>query len=262
VDGLPIAQVPVEHRSDPSRLVDPPEPEEVPADAVTRRLIQIRAADSFGQRSSASILIHRMYSGRGYRTTPLPEEQLPSRLTLVASDRSETVGTITIGFDMDDGEPLHCEDLFAEEVGRLRAQGHRLCEFTKLAMDHVLDAKPVLASLFHVAYLYAFRALGYDRLLIEVNPRHVRWYVRMLGFKVHGPQRLNLRVHAPAVLLMLDFGHSREQIDLLAGHPELGPSQRTLYPYFFSAHEEAGILARLRRSLPTAPFPCLPEPTA
>lgn len=255
MDGPTIAEVPVGRGMDHTRVIDPPDPEDVPPDAVTRRLIQIRAADSFGQRSSASILLQRLYSGRGYRTTLLPEEQLPSRLTLVASDHSEVVGTITIGFDMGDGEPLHCEDLFADEARVLREQDHRLCEFTKLAMDHVLDAKPVLASLFHVAYLYAFRALGYDRLLIEVNPRHVRWYVRMLGFEVHGPQRLNLRVHAPAVLLMLDFRHSRDQIRLLAGHPERGPFQRTLYPYFFSAHEEAGILGRLRKSLPHAPFP-------
>ena len=255
MDGLPIVEVPVEHRTERARLVDPPDPEEAPPDAVTRRLIQIRAADSFGQRSSASILIQRMYSGRGYRTLPLPEEQAPSRLTLVVCEHGDAVGTLTIGFDMGDGEPLHCEDLFVDEVQVLRGQAHRLCEFTKLAMDHVLDAKPVLASLFHVAYLYAYRAFGYDRLLIEVNPRHVRWYLRMLGFAVLGPQRLNLRVHAPAVLLGLDLRHSRDEIVRLAGHPELGPSHRTLYPYFFSAHEEAGILGRLRKSLPAAPFP-------
>lgn len=255
MDGQPIVQVPVGHRPDRARFIDPPEPEEAPPDAFSRRLIQIRAADSFGQRSSASILINRMYSGRGYTTTPLPEEQLPSRLTLVASDHSETIGTLTIGFDMGNGEALHCEDLFVEEIGALRASGRRLCEFTKLAMDHGLDAKPVLASLFHVAYLYAHRALGYDTLLIEVNPRHVRYYVHMLGFERLGPPRLNRRVNAPAVLLALALSHSRAQIAQFGGHPELAATQRTLYPYFFSAHEEAGIVARLRKSLPGAPFP-------
>lgn len=259
MDAHPIAQVPVHHNPlhNPlhnAQLMDPPDPEEASADTVSRRLIQIRAADSYGQRSSASILINRMYSGRGYRTTPLPEEQLPSRLTLVASDRSETVGTITIGFDTEDAG-LHCEDLFGAEAEGLRADGHRLCEFTKLAMDHVLAAKPVLASLFHVAYLYAYRALGYDMLLIEVNPRHVGYYRRMLGFNRLGVERLNQRVMAPAVLLALDFRHSRTQIERFAGHPELGRAERSLYPYFFSAYEEAGILGRLRKSLPNAPFP-------
>jgi hypothetical protein len=112
----------------------------------------------------------------------------------------------------------------------------------------------VLASLFHVAYIYAIRMMGFDSLEIEVNPRHVQSYERMLGFKVVGQERINRRVNAPAVLLCLDFEHAREQIARVGGQPQCSPLERSLYPYFFSGLEEAGIIDRLTRSQPDAAY--------
>lgn len=246
MEGLTLAQVPIvtsrAEASVPASRV--PSMRGMPPDDVGRRLIQIRSANTHGQRSSASILINRMYSWRGYQTSALPEEAPPSRLTLVASDHDETVGTITVGFDQ--GEGLYVDDLFPQEVASLRDAGHRLCEFTKLAMDTELQSRHVLASLFHTAYLYAHRVMDYDRLLIEVNPRHVGYYRRMLGFKVLGQARLNRRVNAPAVLLCLDLSHSRAQIAKLGGLQEAAVGERSLYPYFFSPREEAGVMARMQ----------------
>jgi hypothetical protein len=87
-----------------------------------------------------------------------------------------------------------------------------------------------------------------------VNPRHVSYYERMLGFVVAGPQRVNLRVNAPAVLLCLDFEHARAQIARVGGRPEVSPLERSLYPYFFSAAEEAGIVDRLTLAQPDAAY--------
>ena len=95
----------------------------------------------------------------------------------------------------------------------------------------------VLASLFHVAYIYAYRVKGFDRLLIEVNPRHVKYYEKILGFKVMGPQRMNLRVNAPAVLLCLSFSHTEQQIGKFGGQPQMSATERSLYPYSFSVDE-------------------------
>ncbi len=219
---------------------------------VSRRLFKIRSADSFGQRSSASILVNRMYATRGYRSTPMPEAQLPTRVTLVASEHEATIGTITVGFDSPTG--LHVDDLFCDETATLRNAGRHICEFTKLAIDSVVRSKRVLASLFHVAYIYAYRMMGFDNLLIEVNPRHVRYYERMLGFQVIGEKRLNKRVNAPAVLLCLDFAHAHGQINQFGGKPELSAVERSLYPFFFSISEEASIVARLRLTQPDAEY--------
>ena len=224
---------------------------------VSHRLFRIRTADTAGHRSSASLLIDRMYATRGYRTSGLPGHETPEQITLVASDDTETIGTITIGFDF--GAGLLADDLFAEEIDGLRAQGRRVCEFTKLALDSAVRSKRVLASLFHMAFIHAHRLTGMHNVVIEVNPRHVKYYERMLGFKVLSPQRLNRRVNAPAVLLCLDFDHAHDCIERFGGTPECALVERSLYPYFFSTDEEAGIIGRLRRREPETSAPRRPS---
>jgi hypothetical protein len=103
-----------------------------------------------------------------------------------------------------------------------------------------------LAGLFHTAYLFAHRVRGYHTAVIEVNPRHVVFYERALGFKIVGPERLSPRVNAPAVLLCVRFPTVAESLSQYAGRPELANSTHSLFPYGFSAQDEEGILGRLR----------------
>jgi hypothetical protein len=208
------------------------------------RSFKIRAADTAGHRSCANILVKRRYAWRGYQSVSIPDDPTGSLITLNATESDATIGTITIGLDGPRG--LLAEDTFPDEVARLRATSRRICEFTKLAMDPTTGAKQVLASLFHVAYIVAHRLRGCDMLLMEVNPRHVAYYRRMLGCQVLAAERTNRRVNAPAVLLCLDFAYTREQIGRFAGQPERAATERTLYPYSFSLAEEAGIICRLR----------------
>jgi hypothetical protein len=229
-----------------SHLTDHLDLAEVTDEAIGARVVTLRAADTGGHRSSAQILVHRMYATRGYKTSTDASEA-PNVVTLLALDQGETIGTISISLDTPQG--LLADELFHDELEALRSQGRRLCEFTKLAMDHVLKSKRVLASLFHAAYIWSHLRLKHDDVVIEVNPRHVRYYARMLGFAVSGPQRMNRRVDAPAVLMRLDFAHARAQIQRLAGRPA-PDDERSLYPHFFSAKEEAGIAARLPASSP------------
>jgi N-acetylglutamate synthase-like GNAT family acetyltransferase len=217
-----------------------------PENLSSRGMFKIRAADSEGRRSSARILVNRMYASRGYHSTTTAPDEPSNRITLVASDHDETIGTLSISFDGDDG--LLVDQLFAVEADALRAANRKLCEFTKLAVDPVARSKRVLASLFHVAYIVAFKLKGFDLLLIEVNPRHVRYYERMLGFEVIGSERLNLRVNAPAVLLCLDFRKTQQRIGELAATNLATAREGSLYPYFFSVAEEAGIVGRLQGS--------------
>ena len=225
-----------------SHLSDHLDLAEVTDETIGSRVVTLRAADTGGHRSAANILVHRMYAPRGYKTSTETPPPALNVVTLIACDEGETIGTISISLDTPSG--LLADDLFRAELDALRAQGRRLCEFTKLAMDHVVKSKRVLASLFHAAYIWSHLRLGFHDVVIEVNPRHVRYYERMLGFVVTGPERLNRRVDAPAVLMRLDFNHARVQIERFAGKP-VPSGERSLYPHFFSSKEEAGIAARL-----------------
>jgi N-acyl amino acid synthase FeeM len=215
---------------------------EVGRDAA-QRVFHIRSADTYVGRRAVESLLQERYAWRGYHAVSLPSDQTANRITLSAHEHEETIGTITVALDGPEG--LSAEDAFAGEVAALRADGQRVCEFTKLAIDPISGSKRVLAALFHVAYLVAHRIRAYDALVMEVNPRHVRYYQRMLGARVLGEQRLNRFVNAPAVLLSIPFEYIAEQIAAFGGRADLDADERSLYPFAFSAREEAGIVGRL-----------------
>ncbi len=226
-----------------SLLAFPFEPSMPLADALGPGDFKIRAAESWSDRSSASLLVSRVYASRGYKHDPALEDD-PQRLTLVAVDHHAVVATVTIGFDSRRG--LLVDELFPDEADALRDAGFKLCEFTKLAADGLVRSQGALATIFHVAFIHAHRIRGCDVLLIEVNPRHVRYYEAKLGFEVRAPARRNLRVDAPAVLMSLDLRHAQEQVNRFGGQPQLAAKVRSLYPLGFSPGEESGIVGRLR----------------
>jgi N-acyl amino acid synthase FeeM len=116
---------------------------------------------------------------------------------------------------------------------------------TRLAVDRAAAGKRVLAGLFHTAYLFACKIHGYTHAVIEVNPRHVLFYGKELKFKVVGPERLDLRVNAPAMLLCVSFQAIAEGLTKHAGKHAPAGTKRTLFHYGFPPKEELGVLHRL-----------------
>lgn len=214
-----------------------------------RRSISINAAGTHASRCSAHALLNQRYSWRGYEEVSMPHADSVSHFPLTATQDGQIIGTLTVGLDGSSG--LNCDRAFEAEVQLLRDQGARLCEFTKLAVDASFGGKHVLAALFHVAYLAADRLGKVDTLLMEVNPRHVRYYMRMLGARVIGDVRANTQVNAPAVLLSMAFRDVRGKIDDIAGSPHCVGGERSLYSLAFTRQEEDAIIDRLTRRGPS-----------
>jgi len=214
-----------------------------PLHAIDQQLFHIRLANSAGKREAASVLLQKMYGWRGYEVDPTAPHE-PNRITLAADSMGETVGTMSLCLD-DPVIGLPADENFGDILSALRAQGRRLCEPARLAIDRNVNMR-VFAALIHISYVYAHRLHGCTDYVIEVNPRHVRFYKRMLGFRDAADERHCSRVGAPAVLLRLDLAHMTEQIGLYGGRMESVPNERSFYPYFFSPHDEAGITVRLR----------------
>lgn len=205
---------------------------------------KIRVARHTGAHRDAGALVERQYAGRGY-TVPHGNKRDPYLATFLAYDEGLIVGTVTVRLDSE--QHLGADELYANEIDALRSMGHRICEFTRLAVDRTAASKPVLAGLFHTAYLYASVIRGYTHAVIEVNPRHVGYYGTALGFTPIGPKRMNTRVHAPAVLLYAPFATIAHGLALHAGRKMHGPgARRSLFVYGFPPQEEAGVLKRLR----------------
>jgi hypothetical protein len=210
--------------------------------AVDIKSFRIRLADRDECRNSANMLINRMYSWRGY-TTSTQTPASSNLITLVATENHSAIGTISISFDSPMG--ILADETYEDEINIFRRRGSKICEFTKLAFDPSVRSKQVLASVFHVAFLYAWNIRHCTDTFIEVNPRHQRFYERMLGFKPYGEIKNNPRVNAPAVLLWLDLGYAEHLIQKFGGSSSHPGSERSLYPYFFSHREEEGIVHRL-----------------
>ncbi len=162
--------------------------------------------------------------------------------TFAAYDDGDLAGTLSLRLDSPDG--LAADEIFRAEMDLLRQTGHRICEFIQLAVEASGASKPVLAGLFHTAYLYAKQLRGFDSVVIEVNPRHVGFYRNALGFVVMGGERANPRVDAPAVLMCMPFEEIARRLHAHATAEK--PLARSLYAHGFSPAEEAGILGRLR----------------
>jgi hypothetical protein len=191
-------------------------------------------------RGDARVLVQQRYSRKGYRTSTT---KIGANVcTFAAYDEGRLSGTLSLRLDSADG--LAADEIYREELDMLRRTGHRICEFIRLAVDASGASKPVLAGLFHTAYLYAKQLQGFDSVVIEVNPRHVRYYRNALGFVTMGSERANPRVNAPAVLMGMPFEEIAGRLHRHAETEKRPP--KSLYAYGFSPTEEAGILGRLR----------------
>lgn len=205
---------------------------------------KIRLANSEGRRESADLLIKKMYAWRGYDTSGVFEEE-PNRITLMADLKGQVIGTVTIGLDSKSG--LLVDQLYKDEIDRLRAAGRHACEFTKLAIDKSVNSNRVLAALFHLAFIYAHKIHHATDFVIEVNPRHAVFYKRGLCFTQLGEERMCPRVNAPAMLLRLTCEDVEQNIVQFGGAMHEIPNVRNLYPFAFSPADEAGITQRLLR---------------
>ncbi|MEO7031725.1 MAG: N-acetyltransferase [Herbaspirillum sp.] len=203
---------------------------------------RIRFADTEEGRNSASMLVNKMYSWRGYAGVHKIAKR-KNRITLTASMDVSVIGTVTLSLDSPTG--LMADEVFKDQIDLRRGPGRKLCELTKLAFDPSVKSPFALAALFHMCFIYARRMNQCTDAFIEVNPRHRRYYEKMLGFKLQGERRTNNRVNAPAYLLWIDLDNMEELVEKFGGTSDHTEVVRSLYPYFFSAREELGITNRL-----------------
>ena len=220
----------------------------VPASAPqgAEKLLNVRLATSDIERNLAQMLINRMYDWRGYGNSHnIPSTDIHS--TFFATLDEDVVGTITLAVDTDGG--LAADGIFRDEINTFRrVPGARVCELTKFAFDTEIPSRKLLASLFHIVFLYGKRRYRCTDLFIEVNPRHRRFYEAMLGFKPIGGVKTNTSVDAPAQLMWLKVSDIAARISEHAGcrHVE---SARSLYPLFLSRVDQRKVRAQLSRSL-------------
>ncbi len=164
------------------------------------RGVDIRPARTPKQHGLTNSLVQRMYAWRGYRTEarrqPLDEQ---NRVTLAAWHYEEVVATLTLRRDSPIG--LLADAHYGNVLDGLRGPDRVVCEVSRLAIDPDFSSRDLLNNLFSAALDYGREHFSASDAVMEVNPRHVRYYERCLGFQQIGDVCRCLRVDAPAVLM-------------------------------------------------------------
>ena len=215
------------------------------------RTYRYRVAADMATRDRVYRFAYEIYNGvalasNGDGRVVSPHDAGPETFTLLAEDGAGTaVGTLSLVFDSERGLP--CDEIYWLETGRLRAEGRRMAEVTRLALRKDMpDSRRVLLRLFNLIYIYARRVRGYTDFVIEVHPRHLKYYERAMCFEKLGDEAECSRVGgAPAVLGRVDLR--------MPDHKERWAAGRTLFPDFWPQPQErflAEALASAWRPMP------------
>jgi hypothetical protein len=182
--------------------------------------LHIAVAKRAEQFAAARNLVRERYASRGYELEDSANARAESRherssqeITFVVASGQATVGTLTLGLDGAHG--LRAEKAYCDVIDEYRAAGCRVCELTRLALAEHVDSKAVLASLFYLAHAVGRTVHDVTDVFIEVNPRHVAFYSRVLGFAVAAGEKFCERVRAPSVLLQLELEALELRLGLL-----------------------------------------------
>ena len=193
--------------------------------------LQVGVAKSSEQIEAADRLIRKRYAWRGYTLDSFEHQShsdcgAPStnNITFFAADDRTTQGTITLRLDGPEG--LRAEATHRESLQQARRDGRCIGELTRLALAEDVNSRLVLASLFGLVYAVGRWVHGVTDVFIEVNPRHVAFYARALGFAVVGETRFCERVRAPSVLLQADVDSLEDRLGLAAKHAAEEPMIR------------------------------------
>lgn len=212
----------------------------------------VRLADQApALRTQIGELVQRMYDARGLNKGSTWRSARPHRPwqgTFAACREERVFGTLTLGVDT--GAGLLADELYREQIDAFRARGRRVCEVTRLALERREGPGDALARIINMAFLVARHAWSMTDAFIEVHPRHVGYYKRMLGYTVAGPQRTCPRVGAPAVLMHLCLVSAERRVAAL--HQNDVHGERSLYRHFLPPAEAKSLVNQILTPEPVA----------
>ena len=193
------------------------DPESFAGNVAPRHGIHIAVATSHEEHETALELVRARYRWRGY-DVPVSDSHASSdanqdggqEITFIAKEGAVALGTLTLGLDGPKG--LLAEATHDGVIDAARARGRKVCELTRLAIAQSANSKSILSSLLAAAHLVGREIYAVTDVFIEVNPRHVGFYSRLLGFVVAAGEKVCERVRAPSVLLRLELDALEERL--------------------------------------------------
>jgi hypothetical protein len=191
------------------------------AEAADTPALEVGVAESPDHLAAVDNLIRKRYAWRGYMIDSSDSEHASAQyadssynIAFLARVQATVVGTITLRLDGPNG--LRADATHGDILRYARADDRRLGELTRLALAEGADSRLVLSSLFGLVYSVGRWVHNVTDVFIEVNPRHVAFYARALGFAIVGDVKFCERVGAPSILLYADVDSLEERLGLAA----------------------------------------------
>lgn len=135
---------------------------------------------------------------------------LPNSDTMVMKSNDEVISTLSMVRD-DEHFGLPMDEVYHDDLNKLRKQGRKLCEFCSLASSGEFEHRNLFMYLFRSMYLNAVDT-GINDICIMVNPRHVAFYKTILFFEELGTKKTYVRINQPAVALRLNLDMSEQKM--------------------------------------------------
>jgi hypothetical protein len=191
------------------------------------RRLDISLARSRSDLLGAFKILYQAYVRAGlvnenpYEVRLTPFHLLPSTEVVIAKLAETVTSTITMVPDDDAGLPM--DNMYGDELNRIRESGLRIAEIGCLADRRQSPVRfiKVFGELARLACQVA-RNRGIGGLVVATHPRHAGFYSRSFGFQQFGEIKGCPYVKGnPAVGMLLDFGRIRETAlyECLFGNP-------------------------------------------
>ncbi len=181
-------------------------------DQSRQKKLRFKIAETISEFEGAYCLVHDLYVQEGYldpqpggmRVTSFSLE--PGAITFIGCAENDVLLTVTLFTDARLGLPM--DSLYKAELDMLRNGNRRIAEVGALAVKSSAKLKfhsPVM-QLFKFLLLYVWRHLQVDDLLVVINPKHRKFYEKVLSFRSIGQQKAYDYVRGnPAIALRLDL---------------------------------------------------------
>lgn len=193
--------------------------------------LEVSLASSYRELCGAFSLVHDRYVDFGYmkphksamRYGPL--QLLPFSRTFVSKCKGRVVGTASVVLDSDAGLPS--DSLFNLKYAQLRKAGRRIAEGTLFACSAKVGPRGQLLNLALLRSVFRWCIAHHvDSICVAVNPKHLFFYTRMLGFvELSNHGRCSYVNGAAAHLLHFDLK------GFLEGSVEVTPTAQKYFEY-------------------------------
>lgn len=124
-----------------------------------------------------------------------------NKITLGIYEANELCATLTLVFDLPE-KKLPSEHLYQEELEKLRNQGLKVVEVTKLSSK--AGKEEALYFLFILSFLFTQKVL-YTDMVALIEPRHQFYYKSKFNFDIIGNEKIDFKADgAASILIRLD----------------------------------------------------------